>query len=196
MAREVRFGMGKGRVYPAGKAGSLLNPLRRLIQPPGRIVDRLALTPGARVLEIGPGPGYFSIEAAKRIPSGLHCLFDLQAAMLRLAQSRIDQAGVANCRAVQGDALQLPFRDDSFDVSFLVAVLGEVPDPATCLREVRRVLRPGGLLSITEMRGDPDRIRPEHLRALGEGASLTFEGKQGRGWSYTANFRVPAGESS
>lgn len=191
MRREVHYGLGKGAVYPAAKAKALLNPLRRLVQPPGRIVGRLGLAPDSRVLEIGPGPGYFSIEAAAQVPEGLLCMFDLQEGMLKLAQERVTRAGLTNCRMARGDAMELPFKGDAFDVAFLVAVLGEIPGPGVCLTEVFRVLRPGGLLSVTEMRGDPDRVKPDNLRELAAGCGFLFEAKNGGGWSHTFSFRKP-----
>ena len=73
-----------------------------------------------------------------------------------------------NAAFVQGDGARLPFRVGSFDVAFLVAVLGEVPDPEGCIESLRRVLRPGGLLSLTETIGDPDALTQEQARALVE----------------------------
>ncbi len=86
--------------------------------------------------------------------------------MLVKASRRLRRAGAANAAFVQGDGARLPFRTGSFDVAFLVAVLGEVPDPAGCIESLHRVLRPGGLLSITETIGDPDAISREDLTAL------------------------------
>jgi ubiquinone/menaquinone biosynthesis C-methylase UbiE len=168
----------------------LLNPLRRFVHSPGRLADRLDLAPDMRILEVGPGPGYFSVEFARRIPEGRLVLFDIQAEMLAMARSRLRQASVHNTAAVQGDALELPFRDECFDAAVLVAVLGEIPDPERCLAEIRRVLRPGGHLCVSETRGDPDRIPYARLRRLAGGAGYTpCGGHPGRGWTYTARFR-------
>ena len=76
----------------------------------------------------------------------------------------------------QGDARRLPFPRASFDVAFLVAVLGEVPEPRKCLRALHRVLRPGGLLSITEHLPDPDFSKLSTLRALVEGEGFDARG--------------------
>ena len=67
-----------------------------------------------------------------------------------MARKRLERKGITNVEYRQGDAVSLPAEDESFDVAFLVAVLGEVPDRGAALREIRRVLRPVGLLSITE----------------------------------------------
>lgn len=191
MTRRVEFGMGRGKVYPYQHARSLLNPLRRLVQSPGTLAGRLHLREDARVLEVGCGPGYFSVEVARRLPVGHLYLFDLQAEMLEMARHRLREAGRGNVSFVQGDALRLPFRDGYFDVVFLVTVLGEVGDPVRCLREVNRVLIPGGLASISESRGDPDFIPFRELRSYATNARLQFERKYGFAIAYTANYRRP-----
>lgn len=180
---------GRG-AYPHELAFLLTVPLRRLIQPPRALVGRLRLQPDSRVLEVGPGPGYFSADVSRAVPRGRLVLFDLQREMLAKARRRLRRAGLANAAFVQGDGARLPFRSGSFDAAFLVAVLGEVPDPAGCLESLHRVLRPGGLLSITETIGDPDALSQADARALA--ASKGFElvdvivGRAG----FTASFRA------
>jgi ubiquinone/menaquinone biosynthesis C-methylase UbiE len=164
---------GRG-AYPHELAFLLTLPLRRLIQSPRTLVGRLHLQPDSRVLELGPGPGYFSVEITRELPRGGLVLFDLQREMLAKARRRLQRAGEANAAFVQGDGSRLPFRSGSFDVAFLVAVLGEVPDTAGCLRSLRRVLRPGGLLSISETVGDPDALSQADVRALAESHGFEF----------------------
>ena len=169
-------------------------PLRRLLVSPERLADRLHLKPSSRVLEVGCGSGVFSVEVARRVPAGHLELFDLQPEMLERARRKIQTAGLADVVGyTQGDARQLPFPPGSFDVAFLVAVLGEVPEPRECLRALWRVLRPGGVLSITEHLPDPDFSRLSSLRALVEGEGYDLEEHFGPPWSYTANFRRPPG---
>ena len=135
---------------PATEAAHLLNPIRSLILSPGRLVKRLGLRPDSQVLEIGPGPGYYSVAVAKAVPRGRLTLVDIQPEMLAMAKERVQRAGLTNVEFLQGDAVSLPLTAGSVDVVFLVAVLGEVPAQADALSEIRRVLRPGGMLSLTE----------------------------------------------
>jgi ubiquinone/menaquinone biosynthesis C-methylase UbiE len=147
----------KGRgAYPHQLAFLLLNPLRSLLFSPRELVARLHLTANSRVLELGPGPGFFSVHIARRIPSGHLCLVDVQREMLDKARARIRRADVSNVSFAQASASALPFAREVFDTAFLVTVLGEVPDVAACVVQLRDVLRRGGLLSITELAGDPD----------------------------------------
>lgn len=176
--------------YPHELAFLLTLPLRRFIQPPDALVARLALRPDARVLELGPGPGWFSPHVARALPRGRLVLYDLQREMLAKARRRLARAGAANASFAQGDGARLPFRDASFDVAFLVAVLGEVPDSAACVAELRRVLRDGGLLSLTETRGDPDALSQDELAALVEPRRFALERVDVDRAAFTASFRA------
>jgi ubiquinone/menaquinone biosynthesis C-methylase UbiE len=167
------------------------NPIRRLLITPEAFADRLPLTPSSRVLEVGPGSGYFSVEIARRVPAGHLELFDLQPEMLAKARRKLDAAGLANVGYTQGDAGDLPFEDSEFDVAFLVAVLGEVPDEAECLRSLQRVLRPGGVVAFHEHLPDPDFSGLPALRKLVEGEGFRFVRSWGQRWNYTASFRTP-----
>lgn len=153
-----------GTPMPYTQALHLLNPMRALVLPPEELVRRLHLKPDFIVLELGPGPGYFSPAVARALPQGKLVLVDVQREMLDMARKRLDRKGAKNVEYRQGSATALPAGNNSFDVAFLVAVLGEVPDRAACLREIHRVLRPHGLLSVTEFKlGDPDYIPQAEL---------------------------------
>jgi ubiquinone/menaquinone biosynthesis C-methylase UbiE len=170
--REVwrRFS-GKG-IYPQELAFLLDSPLRKLILPAGRLVDRFRLSKDSRVLEIGPGPGYFSPEVARRIPEGELILFDIQREMLAKSRAKLVRTGHMNFHLVQGSADALPFAANTFDVVFLVTVLGEVRNPQVCMANIVEVLRPGGVLSLTEQTGDPDALTEAELQRMGETEGL------------------------
>lgn len=161
-------------VYPHELAFLLDLPLRKLILSPQQVVDQLHLTPQAQVLEIGPGPGYFSGEVARRIPGGQLTLLDIQVEMLHKTRRKLRQAAITNARWVQASAGTLPFTTGVFDVVFLVTVLGEIPKPRACLQAIQPVLRPGGLLSITEMQGDPDALNQAEVQHLAQQCGFTL----------------------
>ncbi len=176
-------------IYPLEYAAWLLNPLRYLIMPPGLIVGRLRLLPTDRVLEIGCGPGFFSPAVARRLSAGHLMLLDAQAPMLATAAQRLAKYACANFTSVSGLADRLPFADAIFDVVFMVAVLGEVPDRAAAVREAARVLRPGGRFSSTEAAGDPDRVHGRELDQLAAGTGLakaeSWSGLLGQTFNYS-----------
>lgn len=166
------------------------NPLRRLLVNPRQLIDRLDLSGSEDVLEIGPGPGLFSVEIARRLTTGRLELLDLQPAMLARARRKLDRAGCSNVGLHVGDAGgSFPFPDACFDVALLAAVLGEVTDKPTCLHSLARVLRPGGLLVVQEFFPDPDRMRVPEIRGMAEPAGFRFIGAQGRPWNYTVRLR-------
>jgi ubiquinone/menaquinone biosynthesis C-methylase UbiE len=176
------YGMDRGKVFPAAHAKTLLNPARRLVQSPRRTIAAIGLRPDDRVLELGCGPGFFSPALVAAVPRGNTVLADLQIEMLQLAQTRV------NANVVQLDGEVLPFAP-SFDAVFIATMLGEIPDPAACLREVRRILRPHGTLAIAETRRDSDFFPLASLRQLVEPQGFAFVGRRGIRWQYVARFR-------
>lgn len=185
---------GRG-VYPYELAFVLESPLRNLILSPRKLADRLHLSAPAAVLEIGPGPGFFSAEVARRIPCGRLVLFDIQYQMLEKSRAKLKRAGVSNYWLVQGSAVRLPFRPRVFDVVFLVTVLGEVPQPRECLGDISHVLRPDGILSVTEQRGDPDALSQRELLQMAEECGFEFLEQFSFSGGFTLNLRrVPSVE--
>ena len=166
----------KREVLPAHQAQILLIPLRRFFMPVAQTLDRFGVTAGRTVLELGPGPGYYSVEASARLGSGgrLLCL-DLQRGMLERLRERLPPTAT-NVDLVVADATALPLRDACADSAFLVTVLGEIPDQAAALGELRRVLRPGGSLGFAETLVDADIVWARDLRRLCGSAGLIEEG--------------------
>jgi ubiquinone/menaquinone biosynthesis C-methylase UbiE len=164
---------GKG-IYPHELAFILDNPLRNLILPAKQLVDRLHLSKNSRVLEIGPGPGFFSSEVIKRIPEGELILIDIQWEMLAKSRAKLRRTGLKNFWLVQGNAQQLPFGMSTFDIVFLVTVMGEVANPEICMASIVKILRQGGVLSLTEQAGDPDALTEDELQLMGEAKGLSY----------------------
>jgi SAM-dependent methyltransferase len=165
------------------------------VEPPhplitrSRLRDVLSPQPGERVLEVGPGTGYYSLDVAESVsPGGRLDIFDLQQEMLDHTMRRAAERGLANVTPTQGDARQLPYPDDSFDAAYLTAVLGEIPDQGTALRELARVLKPDGRLVVGELFGDPHWVSPKRLRRRAEAAGLTFTRRSGPPLGYFAAF--------
>jgi ubiquinone/menaquinone biosynthesis C-methylase UbiE len=160
---------------------------------PGITRDRLRgilePTAGERVLEIGPGTGYYTLDLAQWVGSeGAIEVFDLQQEMLDHTIRRAREKGLWNVNPTQGDAQDVAYEDDSFDAAILITVLGEIPDQDAALREIARVLRPGGRLIVGELFGDPHMVTLGSLQQRGEAAGLRFAGRVGSKLAYFARF--------
>jgi ubiquinone/menaquinone biosynthesis C-methylase UbiE len=108
-----------------------------------------SLAPGERVLDIACGTGLVSFAAARAVgPDGQVLGVDLSARMVSSAQRRARQMNLSNCSFARMDAETLDLPEDSFDVVLCALGLMYMPDPDQALREMRRVLRPGGRISL------------------------------------------------
>lgn len=155
-------------------------------------LERLSLQPGQTVLEVGPGPGRLLVPASFRVlPGGRAIGIDIQSKMIERLKRRAAEKGATNLTALVGDATSLKLDRETVDVAILCTVLGEIPDRAAALAECFRVLRPGGLLSITEIRGDPHYQSRAKVQQLAGQAGFELERIEGGFWRYTANLRKP-----
>ena len=118
------------------------------------------LKPGMKVLDFGCGPGTISVGLAKAVePGELHGI-DMEASQIEIARAAASAGGHDNMVLRTGDVTGLPFADDYFDVAHGHAVLNHVPDTRAVLAEVKRVLKPGGLLASRELICDSSFLEP------------------------------------
>ena len=153
-------------------------------------LNRAGLRAGETVLELGPGPGAFTVDAAQRVgPEGRLIAVDIQPEMIAQVKARVREAALANVETHVASAYDLPVDDGTVDRAFLITVLPEIPDPVRGLREVHRVLKPGGIVSTTEEFLDPDYPRRVTAIAWAEAAGFELAERHGSWWTYTLNFR-------
>lgn len=138
------------------------------LEPPHPLITRARLReilepqPGERILEIGPGTGYYTLPLAQSIgPDGQLDILDIQQAMLDDTVRRADERGLKNISPVCANAQQLPYPDGTFDAIALVTTLGEIPDQDSAWREMARVLKPAGRIVNGELFGDPHWVSPK-----------------------------------
>ena len=178
------------RAFPHQLAWLLNNPVRGLLLSPRTLLSRIPLRPTDRIVELGPGSGYFSLALSAAVSEGHLELIDLQPQMLAKARRRLTAQGRSNVSYTVADAgSPLPLAAASFDVAMLVHVLGEVEDQAQCLRSLASALKPGGVLALHEGIPDPDRIPIATLIPLVEGHGFSLDRIDGPAWNYTALFR-------
>jgi ubiquinone/menaquinone biosynthesis C-methylase UbiE len=116
---------------------------------------------GGVILEVAPGPGYLAIELAKLGKYQVVGL-DISKSFVQIAQSRAKGAGVA-VDFRHGNASNMPFEADLFDFIVCVAAFKNFTEPVRAIREMHRVLKPGGKALINDLRGDAS---PEDIRTL------------------------------
>ena len=178
---------------PSILAWSLESKFLQRFNGTGIVLDRLGFQPGQKVLEIGPGPGRLLIPAAQRVlPGGTAVGIDMQPAMIERLKHRAREAGITNLETIVGDATNSHVPEASFDIVFLCTVLGEIPDRAAALAECYRALKPEGVLSITEMFGDPHYQTRSVVRRLAEEVGFRCQSVEGGWWLYTARFVKPS----
>jgi len=183
------------RPMPSRLTPVLTSPWRsRLFEAPEQILDRSRVEPGMRVLEIGPGPGVYTVPLARRVGAqgeqGSIVSLEIQPEMITMLREHLQEAGVQNVEVIQGDGRQIPSPENSFDLVFLAGVLGETPDLSALIDECSRVLKPGGILAVTEQAIDPDFRLPSTVRKLAANAGLEEVGQEGFSWwTYTVRYR-------
>lgn len=178
------FGRG---VFPHHMTWFLDLPGRGLIMSAKTVANRLPLAPDAEVLEVGPGSGYYSVEVAKRIPDGRLRLLDIQQEMLNKSERKLRAAGLKNFTTHQSDGKSLPFEANSIDAIFLITVFGEIEERDDFLSEASRVLKPRGVLSITEHHPDADFESAEKVADDVRAHGFVPIQKLGWRWAYTLN---------
>lgn len=176
--------------------GQLLDSgYRRRIQPPAQLIQRSGIKEGMHVLDLGCGSGAFTIFIARAVGERgkVHAL-DIQPDMLKQLENKLskpDNRDIKNVKLVNSSAYELPFENDSLDLVYMVTVLQEIPDRNRALQEVRRVLRPGGFLAVTELFPDPDYPWKSTTIKLGREVGFVLDETSGNFFNYTVRFRKP-----
>ncbi|MGN6714646.1 class I SAM-dependent methyltransferase [Anaerocolumna jejuensis] len=149
----------------------------------GMIASRIK---GGDVLELGPGPGYVGLELARKLHPDSLTGCEISPAMLRFARKNAADYGIA-ARYVQGNCMEMPFEDESFDSVISNGSLHEWENPIRAFNEIFRVLRTGGRYCITDLRRDvhpikktmvyystsPKEMRPGFLTSLNAAYTLS-----------------------
>lgn len=175
---------------PAFATRFIDNPIRRRIQPPAQVVDWIGIQDGMLILEIGPGPGTFTIEASKHVGEmGKVFALDIQPTVISRLNNRLQRDKIANVVTKIASAYELPFSHNTFDRVFMIAVLAEIPNKKKALLEIKRVLKHGGLLAVGELLPDPDYPRRKTVIRWCKDAGFESAGGYGSVLHYVLTFR-------
>ena len=150
-------------IFPTGRDWAIdLQYPRELARVPDAAAESFAgvanpfalgsLAPGEHVLDVGSGAGMDSLVAAQMVaPSGSVTGIDMTPEMLAKARTAADEMAVDNVEFVSGEAEEIPFDDETFDVVISNGVIDLVPDKDAVYGEIFRVLRPGGRIQIADV---------------------------------------------
>lgn len=154
---------------------------------PGEMVDQFGLTPRMTVLELGCGTGVFTVEIAQRLgEEGRLHVVELQETYIRQTQQRVNQAGVqGRVQFHHSGAYALPLETNSIDLAVIIATLAQIPERLVALAEVRRVLKPGARLLISEELPAPAYIPPPLMRRWLAMAGYRLVGQSGTPFCYS-----------
>jgi len=156
------------------------------------ITDHLDLQTGMRVLDAGCGPGRLAIPVAQRVgKEGEVVAVDIQPGMLKRAREKARNANVANIRFVEAGLGQGKLGHSRFDRALLVTVLGEIPDREAALKEIHDALKPGGILSVTEIVFDPHFQSRKTVTRMAEAAGFKENKFFGNRIAFTLNLEKP-----
>ena len=156
------------------------------------IIEHLSVAPGMYVLDVGCGPGQLTIPLARAVgENGCVVAIDVQTGMLERARARAEAAKLMNIRFVRAAIEQGRLERDRADRAVLVTVFGEIPDRAAALAEIFAGLKPGGILSVTEVVFDPHFQRQATVRQLASAAGFRHKALFGNRLAYTMHLEKP-----
>lgn len=176
-------------MFPPKYAFTLLIPFRNIFLSPKKLIQRLDLQEDQNVLEIGPGPGYFSTHVAKKLRTGRLVLLDIQQEMLDFCQKRFDKKKIKNVDYKLTDGNSLDLESNFFDRVFMVTVIGEIDHKDDYVKEIYRILKKDGILSISELAGDPDKLSLDEIKSLVTAYGFDVDKVFGSRLNFTINFK-------
>ena len=116
---------------------------------PYKLLDAAGLKPGQKVLEVGCGPGFFTIPAAKIVGAeGVVYALDVNPFAVETVQRKVEKEGLDNVKILFADAAKTGLPDESVDLAFLFGVIHALEDVDAVMREMHRVLKANGILSV------------------------------------------------
>jgi ubiquinone/menaquinone biosynthesis C-methylase UbiE len=120
-----------------------------LFRDPYKVLDAAGLKPGQKVLEVGCGPGFFTIPAARIVgEEGSVLALDVNPVAVEHVQRKIEMGGVANAKAILANAARTKLPDQDFDLAFVFGFARPIGGMEAIWIEIHRILKPAGVLSV------------------------------------------------
>ncbi len=144
------------RTFHPGDAHKLEDPARHRWLPSADVIARIGLKPGMTIADVGAGTGFFALPFARAVgDAGMVLAVDFQKEILEILGAKLSAPGAPkNVTRVEGEAARTTLHGATCDIVFMSNLWHELDDEPGVLREVRRLLRPGGRLAIVDWRGD------------------------------------------
>jgi len=157
------------------------NPLLPIFRNPYKFLKAAGLKPGQKVLEVGCGPGFFTIPAAKIVGNkGLVYAVDIHTRAIEKIQEKTERKRIANVQPILANASSTDLSSESIDLAFLFGLRYIAGGLKNVLFEMHRVLKPRGILSFEKTKGSEKRFI-EYV----ERGGFAFSEKRGRIFSFT-----------
>jgi len=123
--------------------------LYSLFRDPYKVLNAAGLEPGQKVLEVGCGPGFFTIPAARIVgETGSVYALDVNPLAVERVRQKIEKEGVTSVKTILADAAQTGLPDQSFDLIFVFGVARPIGGMENIMTELHRLLKPEGILSV------------------------------------------------
>ena len=157
------------------------NPLLPIFRNPQRLLKAAGLKPGQKVLEVGCGPGFFTIPAAKMMgEEGVVYAVDVHPLAVERVKEKIEKDGIKNVKPILANASDTGLPDRSIDLAFLFGLQYIAGGLENVIAEIHRILKPGGVLSFEKTRGSAKKLIAEVERG-----GFVYSGREARIFIFT-----------
>jgi ubiquinone/menaquinone biosynthesis C-methylase UbiE len=142
------------------------NPLLPHLKNPYRSLETAGLKPGQKVIEVGCGPGFFTIPAAKMVgDNGIIYAVDVNQRAIKRVEEKMRKYGIDNIKPILGNAADSGLQDSSIDLAFIFGLRYIAGGLSNLISEMYRVIKSGGILSFEKTTGSDDKLVEEVERA-------------------------------
>ncbi len=167
MNNEIKTGRGKNDLHTSRAAFWMIrimhdNPLLTLIKNPYHLLAAAGLKPGQKVLEVGCGPGFFTIPAAKIIgENGMCYAVDVNPRAVKRVEEKMKRAGMTNIRTITGNAAECGLHDGSIDLAFVFGLRYIAGGLDNLVTAMHHIIKAGGVLAFEKTCGSDEKLVEE-----------------------------------